>query len=496
MQIKYILMSALSALSLTSFAQFTTDAFRFSQIEQSASARTKGLAGTQTAIGGDISSLGSNPAGIALFTRSELSFTPELNSYNTKSAYLGTSSVGQKDRMNLSQVGVVFKTTATRRSGQDLTKGWLNFNFGIGYHRSNDFGNNFTFGGVNPESSITDFFADQATASGLVPSQLSSGNNRLADAAYENYLIGYNSQNKSYFPSGDINNTQLLTDNRKGGQSEVNFAIASNYSNKLYVGLSLAIASVNYYSESVYTESGYNLDENNNYRTTFTQVQSTKGSGVNGKLGIIYKATPFLRLGASFQSPTWYTINDDFSQSLNTLYGMGRVDSQFNSPGEVSPSTYRVRTPARMNTGLALLSKYGMISADVEFVNYGGINFTAANSEDLGATAEDNQVVRDTYTNAINYRLGAELKLDKVYARAGFSQLGNPYRNQTNENYQSKTISTGLGYRLNNYFVDLTYQNISYKTSYTPYTVVGGVNPVASTKTDASNVYLTVGLKF
>ncbi len=489
-------MSAFWALTLPSFAQFTTDALRFSQINQASTARAKGFGGAQTAVGGDISSLAGNPAGIALFTKSELTFTPELNSYNDKADYLGTTSTGKKDKLNISQAGVVFRVPTYRQKGQDVGKGWLSINFGVGYNRSHDLGNSFSLNGINTQSSIADFFADQATATGLLPSELASGNNALANAAYENYLIGYNNDLDEYFPEADVNNTQMLTDNRKGGQSEVNFGIAANYSNKLYLGASLALTSINYFSESIYKEFGFNSYENNDYSTTFIRTQSTKGSGVNGKLGIIYKPTSYVRLGVSYQTPTWYTIDDDFSQELSTRYGAGRIDSQFVSPEEIFPASYRVRTPSRINTGIAFFSKYGFISGDVEFVNYGGINFNSTTSDDLEATAEDNKVVRDTYTNAINYRIGAELKFDKMYVRGGYGQLGNPYRNKSNGNYQNTTISGGLGYRLSNYFIDLTYQNIEYTTNYTTYTVNGGVDPTADTKSNTSNIFLTVGLRF
>ncbi|WP_256013048.1 OmpP1/FadL family transporter [Desertivirga xinjiangensis] len=501
MTIKYItLLGAMMALSLQTYAQFTADALRFSQIDQSSSARFKGIGGAQTAVGGDMSSLSGNPAGIGLFTRSEFSLTPELNSYSDKATYFNNESIGKKDRLNLSQIGVVFRAPTYRRAGQDTENGWLSVNFGIGFNRSHDLGNSFTFGGVNPSSSITDFYADQANLSGLNPSALIDdyndfGDNAVAAGAYENYLIGYDSQD-GYYPEPDLNSMQRLTDNRKGSQNEFNFAVGANYSNKLYIGASLALTSLNYRSESIFTESGYNPFQENDYRTNFTQIQDTKGSGVNGKLGVIYKAAPFLRIGASYQTPTWYTIDDDYSHEMSTQFGASRIDSQFFSPQEVYSSSYKVRTPSRINTGLVLLSKFGFISTDVEFVNYGGINFTSATGDDLNEVRDDNNIVRDRYANAINYRIGAEVKLDNIYARGGFGQLGNPYKDKENENYQNTTISGGLGYRVSNYFIDLTYQNISYKTSYTPYSVDGIDSPVASTKSNTSNMFLTFGVRF
>ena len=60
---------------LTSFAQDTYDAARFASSDLNGTARFVGMGGALSALGGDISVMGTNPAGTALFRKNEASFT-------------------------------------------------------------------------------------------------------------------------------------------------------------------------------------------------------------------------------------------------------------------------------------------------------------------------------------------------------------------------------------------------------------------------------------
>ncbi len=64
----------------------------------SSTARFKAI-GAQIGVGGDLSSIGSNPAGIGLFTRSDFSFTPEFNSYSADAQYLNSQTIGKKENI-------------------------------------------------------------------------------------------------------------------------------------------------------------------------------------------------------------------------------------------------------------------------------------------------------------------------------------------------------------------------------------------------------------
>ena len=81
---KVIILSVLLGFTFASQAQTFEDAVQFSRIQNWGTARSAGMAGAFGALGGDLSTLSANPAGIGVFRKSEISITPSLNFANTK----------------------------------------------------------------------------------------------------------------------------------------------------------------------------------------------------------------------------------------------------------------------------------------------------------------------------------------------------------------------------------------------------------------------------
>src|SRR5690606_27925002 len=115
--------------------------------------------------------------------------------------------------------------------------GWLNFNIGIGYARTNDFNSTIDFMGDNNNSSYTDFLADAAN------------DPVFEEWGTDSYLLDYNDTDNYYFPStSELPNTQGNLDARTGSQHQTNIAFGANYSNKFYIGASIGVAGFNYRS--------------------------------------------------------------------------------------------------------------------------------------------------------------------------------------------------------------------------------------------------------
>ncbi len=494
MKLKIVLsFTAIIGLGQIAQAQYAGDALRFAQTQPGSSARFKAIGNAHTAIGGDLSSLGGNPAGLGLFTRSEVSSTLEFNNYTSQASFLNTNSVGSQDRLNINQLGAVFHIPAYRPKGFDLKTGWISFDFGIGYNRNADYGNNLVFTGTNPSNSISDYFAELATKNYGNPSSLAAGS--IERMAYDDYLIGYDAIDDYYFPETDINSIQTKSEERRGGQSQFNMALAANYSNKFYVGLNLGFASLKYISESQFNERGYNVTENSDYETAYLQEQDTRGKGFNAKLGFIYKPIPSIRLGASFETPTWYKIDDSYTEVLNTTHVAAGLENT-NSP-ENYTFTYRLRTPMKLSAGLGVfLGQLGFISADVDVVDYSNINFRGMFSSDLSVINDNNEAVQNLYKKAYNYRLGAEFKFDKLMLRGGYGIQGNPYRDLADADYETRTYSAGLGYRVKNYYLDLSYQQVNFNIEMKPYTLDNSSEPLAMINNKRNNVFVTFGLRF
>ncbi|HEV7383040.1 MAG TPA: hypothetical protein VGN64_24755, partial [Dyadobacter sp.] len=83
------------------FAQYASDAFRYSEITQNGTARYQSLGGNHAAIGGDASSIFGNPAGLGFYNRSEIAITPVFTSVANKTEYIGDVNNTSKGRLNL-----------------------------------------------------------------------------------------------------------------------------------------------------------------------------------------------------------------------------------------------------------------------------------------------------------------------------------------------------------------------------------------------------------
>ena len=512
----YILLTGFLLSLNSAFAQYAEDALRFSQTEAGTTARFRGLGNAQTALGGDLSSLSGNPAGLGMFTRSEINLTADFSNATVNGLYFGQNTESQVDKLGLTQIGGVWHIPAKRVSGSDLNNGWLSTNFGISYNKSNNLNSNIDYRGINPTSSFGDYLAD------LGNSQLQYGNpydnldeallpGSLERMAWDALLIDYDENANEYFPATDFDNNQRDSRFNSGSQSEVNFALGANYSNRFYVGASLALTSLNYTSDREYNESGRNFDfpgqlpelVGGTYNLSYRSYQNTNGSGVNLKLGMIYRATDNLRIGFNFVSPTWYSIDDSYTEVLDSRYAnaSGGSAGSYTNNESTYDFNYNLRTPYRVNGGLAVtFGGQGLLTGDVEYVDYSSIHIKAVDNR--ATEDETNSDIRSNYTSAVNFRVGGEYKVSSAFSlRAGYNTQGNPYKNL---DYSNAVISGGFGYRVNNFYIDATYANTTVKYTNRTYPIsknypsfsLTGAGPVANIKDHRNSVFLTVGTRF
>lgn len=435
---------AIVATSGNIYAQYSGDALRFSQTNYGSSARFKGMGNAQIGVGGDISSLGGNPAGLGLFTRSEFVFTPEFNGTSLNTNYLNNNSSNNKSQINLNQLGAVFYMPTYRAKGQDTQKGVVSASVGIGYNRNNDYGLEADFSGTNTTSSVYNMFNDYS-----VPPP----------------------------------NTQVVNVNRTGSVSEFNIAGAINISNQVYIGATLGLVSLNYDYSSMLTEDG------TGYYVDFNQNQTTKGSGVNGKLGVIFRPVPEFRIGVNLQTPTWFTIDDSYTESSNDANMVGT---------EIYDFTYNLRTPLKGSLGASyVFGGRALLSADVDFIDYASIRLSSTDGVGVADINNSNNAIRTGYKSAVNYRVGGEVKVtDLVSLRAGYGINGSAFKDDTNNDFQTQFYSGGIGYRNKNYYFDVAYQRVQTTSTFSPYILPDFSEPVAVSQNNKNNVFLTFGIRF
>jgi hypothetical protein len=498
MKPKYLLTAALIVGAAgTSFAQYSQDALRFSTFQTGSTSRIKAIGNAGTAIGGDLSSVSGNPAGIGFFTRSEFSLTPEFDGSKVKSSYLSQNNDASKSSINLNNIAAVFYSRLNTPKGADKTKGWLSLNFGVSYNRTNNYYEDIRYGGKNTGNSITNYYANDANNNSLSSASGDIADNTLGAWAYNQNLIDqYTSAGGKYatnaYPNINPGGVAQLSDAIKtGGQSELSLSMGANYSNQFYLGFGIGITNLRYNTTSTFTESGVASVfvnpgfANQNYNNVYTQDQETKGTGFNAKLGFIYKPVEAVRFGAVITTPTWYNIDDNYNESMST-----RLNNTLISNNPVNyPFSYKLKTPFRAAGGLAVFFKqYGFISGDVEYLDYSSSRLSGDYSSN-----GDNNDIRTLYQSTVNAHVGAEARLSsQVFLRGGYGVQGNPLKNNGSD---INTVSGGLGYRSGDYYLDLTYSHIKGNQTVYPYEI-GAASPSALLNKTNDNVYVTFGFRF
>jgi hypothetical protein len=455
------------------------DALRFSQLQSTGSARVIGIGGTQNSLGGDISNIHGNPAGLGFFRRSEFSLSPSFSNWRTESLYQNTQSF---DAIPISNFALPNLSLVIANPRDPLVASrFKGGTFGISVNRLANFHTEFAYNGVSP-GSLTDFFAADAQG---VPGATLDVENSLTGLAYSTALIAPTSPGSTtYVPFNPDESPGFYEDViTEGGINQITFAYGANFDNKLFLGASLGVASINYVQTKFYTE---------DYLTTdlvgfdLSERLAINGTGVNINLGAIYKPVDQVNLGLSFQSPTWYRLNDEYD---------AEIISEFENPNEIFSErtdfiigTYNLNTPMKINAGATyFIGKNGFISADVDYVDY---STARLNSRDFNP-GPDNQNINQFYTQTFNFRIGGEYRYEMFRARAGYGYYGDPFDDGTNDRARTN-ISGGLGVRFPNFYVDLGIQNLMFNNFYQSY--VDG--PIAEVNNNITTGILTVGFNF
>lgn len=470
--------------SMSSMAQNEDDALRYSRQQYGGTARTIALGGSFGALGADFSSLSTNPAGIGLYRKSEITFSPQVFYRNANTNYLGSNAEDSRYAFNFQNLGLVFNGQ-TRHAKKD-TKGWKSFSFGIGMNRIADFNNRTLSSGTNGSGSFLDAFT--ADAQGKETEQFDRFTTQMA---YQTYLI--NPVNDSlnpnrYFsemPSG-INKLQTRNTSASGGINETAISFGGNYNNFLFWGATIGIARIRYNYTSNFEERDI-TDSVALDNFVYSEDVATRGSGTNLKAGIIVMPLDWVRIGASVHTPTFYQLSETFDYSMSSSFDDGSSYS-FADNGSFD---YNLRTPFRAMGSLAfIIGKMGLITGDVEFVDYREANLRAVRYSFL----DENAAIETKYTAATNFRAGTEWKFDRFSVRGGYSYFGSPFSN-TNWESATQTFSVGGGYREEDFFLDLAYYQSS--MSRKVYLYNGDFNPnLVSEKLSWGGVVATLGFKF
>lgn len=499
----FTLSGVLCLITTASYAQsYVESALTFSRSIRGGSARIQAMGGSQIALGGDYSSALSNPAGLGFFNRSEFTLSPGLSLYETGAQYLGESVEDSRSTFNIPGLSLVFNMPINKG-------GFVGGSFAISLSRINDFNRSTTYHGINENTSIIDYFIDDAF--GSTTDQFDGFQfNTPTGLAYYNYLIGPASLLDPDFPDDeyftDVRGKPEQRENieTRGATNQWSFSYGANYKDMLFLGGSIGVSSLRYESSKVFTEdflddeflNGLDLIENLNIR----------GTGINATLGAIVRPVDFLQVGVSFTSPTYYQLEETYNATLNSSWKdfiyysnkpnyTGTENPRLNNESAFTDdllSDYSLTTPSKFSAGMAFISKYGLITGDIEFMNPSRAKYSS-NTEGI-SFGQENDGIRGSYKSVVNYRGGAEFRYKVFRARGGYGVQGNPYHGDYDSNIT--TISAGLGARFDKFYIDFAWVQSKGNNLYQPYTFFDGSGPVVELENKTTTGMLTLGFTF
>jgi hypothetical protein len=248
---------------------------------------------------------------------------------------------------------------------------------------------------------------------------------------------------------------------RRGGQGEWAFSLATNYDDRLYIGATLGIPVVRYEEEYLWTEEDRRdtISFFDNYRYNTSLV--TTGSGINFKVGAIYRAADFLRLGVAIHTPTWYYLTDDYRAVMGSNLEGGGLH-EWAGPDFI-PFEYRITTPFRVISSIAVVAgKSGAINIDYEFIDYSMGKIKPRDGQFQADFSDENRTISGRYGAQHNIRVGVELPYDNMRFRFGGEYGTSPFdsnlRPDDSEIDMSRySITGGIGYRTDKFYIDAAY---------------------------------------
>ncbi len=407
----------------------------FSSEDNNGTARSRAMSGAFGALGGDLSASEINPAGAAVFMKSEASLT--LNSRNQKinSNYYGTNTSTDDSFTNLSQAGVVFVYKSNNSK-------WKKTSLSLNYSLSKDFNNSW----------------------------IANGNSNYATFIYDgNFTDDGDDTNDVIYDSTDGQKFQNFT---SGQNEKITISIASQYSDDLYIGASLVSNDITFYQTAILSEN--NNDGAGNTNAAQSHLRNdlfNTGTGIAFNFGIISKPTDNIRLGVAYKSPTWYDLGEEFDDGYQT-----------------SAYNYTLRTPSKLTGSFAyIFDTNGLISLDYTHKNY--------NNTKLGPSIDfssENQRFNTDLKGTSELRIGTEWRYKKASFRGGYHFEQSPYKDAISSD-DLKGYSLGLGYNFGNVKLDVSYENANRTDVYDFYPQYTQVNAAEltfdSSKITASLVF-------
>lgn len=516
MKLKYIF---ITAALLNMFCASAQDIYTMESVtseDLNGTARFIGMGGAMSALGADISTMGTNPAGIGLYRSADVATSLSLNALAEGQKF----DEHGKTRMSYDQAGIVYPFKMGNGSMRF-------FNVGFNYHKRKNF-----------KSLIG---ADQLLANGASQtwemadvSSYWGGTNKgtpLSNAGYQTCLYEKSgeeddSEYEQYNVYNGVNNSyrKWVT----GGIQQYDFNMSTNISDRYYFGITFGVYNVDVDSYSGYMENLALNDGTSVGEYHLTNARSLSGNGIDFKFGtIIYpiEGSSF-RVGLSFSTPVWYSLTANCTSQINSTIGGKKYDIRT----EVGDHDFNIRTPWKFNISAGgTIGNFLALDAEYEYSDYSSASLSYDDSYDEwgwgGNQTKDRELNREAskYLKGVStVRLGAEAKLDYgLSLRLGYNYVSTPIKSNALQNqfinsasidYNTSTnyvnlgdinrYTVGLGYKAKHFYTDFAWQYQQQSGDFYAFTTQRGnpsetnEAPCTKLKLDRSQFLLTLGYKF
>ena len=529
-----LLLTATLAAAGTAYGQSAIDAYRLSQPDMKGTARFMSMAGAFGALGGDLSSLSQNPAGIGVYRNGDVGFTLNLDCQNATSNSQGNQFSVDQTKFLLNNIGAVF----TMRLDNPT---FPNVNIGFTYNKGASFNRKYSGQVPRLNNSLSNYIAGITNSAGCTEADLLSTDSYnpwtsnapwISTLGYQGFLIN---------PTGTGNDTKWWGqwDNgtsgvgsfdveEKGSVDEYNIAIGGNISNVVYWGMNFDITNIDYTMNSRWGETltnAYLMDDQGEYQGDanwdLRNYYNVHGTGFNYQLGVILKPIQEFRIGFAFHTPTWYNLTEEYMGSIDYQYGDNKPGGADTNDGELGYNDVSFRTPWKVIASMAgVIGSKFILSFDYEWQGFQKMRYsTPRNSygwgyddwgwdpgyDDWGYWApsknqaptravspndpyyDTNSDIEYYYNSTNTFRLGAEYRVTPGFSiRAGYSYTTSPFKKSVRDDqdniYTSGTlpnyrvdnhteyITCGLGYRYKQFYIDAAYVYKHMNSTYHAYT--------------------------
>ena len=529
-------------------AQETYDNAQLATKDLNGTARYVGMGGAMEALGADLSTIGTNPAGIGMFRCGMVAGSFGFNTLSDAKSFGNAN----KTNMSFDQAGFVYSMRSGRHSM---------LNFGFNYTKSKNFDQILTAAGrlnnasqnkLSAMKNANGVYTLQDKNNGLVSN---SGAYSQADYLYSNVLFNHydannpNDPNNAMLSEGDkgviVNQTTGLPvyynatgydfgRSTTGYIGQYDFNVSGNSNDRFYWGFTVGIYDVHYNSSSLYSESlvdgGKAIGD-----VAMNDERKITGTGFDVKAGLIFRPaeeSPF-RIGLYVHTPTWYDLTTRnytvLNNNTNEAYGS-------TERGKSSESyDFKFYTPWRFGVSLGhTVGNYLALGATYEYADYttndirvndgGEVDYWGNYYETSSRDEAMKQNIKNSLKGVHTVKLGMEFKPEKNFAvHLGYNYQSamynkNGFKDGSLESYGTYYASTtdytnwkdthrftaGVGYNYGKFSFDLAYQYSQTNGDFYPFmSYVDDSEPKFDNVCDAVKVsnkrnqlLFTVGYKF